>query len=147
MSPSDLFPSKRISNPIYDLHAIRTWIVTDTETRPELRRIFLFRGVCIYAQLVEGMDDTQQAFNIRVRVHNRAGEQVLSHAVLAPPHLQFNRVMQRICDSLDIELQWYEVRSGVMDLSNYREPIWRFGIPLGQHLLLDMWPKCVNDSF
>ena len=94
--------------------------------------------MCIYAQQVEGMDDPEHAFNIRVRVHNRAGEQVLSHAVLAPPHQQFNRVMQRICDSLEIELQRYEVRSGVMDLSDYREPIWRFGIPPGQHLLLDM---------
>jgi hypothetical protein len=95
------------------------------------------------------MDDPEQVqnFNIRVRVHNRAGGQVLSRAVLARPDQQFNRVMELICDSLDIELGRYEVRSGVMDLSDYREPVWRFGIPPGQHLLVDMWPKRMNDSF
>ena len=93
-----------------------------------------------------GMDDPG-AYNMRVRVYNRAGDQVLSRAVRAPPYRPFNSVMQRICNRLDIELHRYEVRSGVMDLTDCREPISRFGIPPGQHLLLDLWPKCVNDSF
>ena len=93
------------------------------------------------------MDDTQQAFNIRVHVHDRAGELVMTRQLLAPLHAQFSRVMQHICNRLDIELHRYEVRSGVMDLTDYQDPIWFLNIPDGQHLLVDMWPKSVNDSF
>jgi hypothetical protein len=93
------------------------------------------------------MDDTQQAFNILVHVHNRARELVLTRQVLAPLHAPFNLVMQRICERLDIELHRYEVRSGVRDLTDYRGHIWFLHIPLGQHLVVDMWPKSVNDSF
>jgi hypothetical protein len=92
------------------------------------------------------MDDPG-AYNMRVNVYNRAHEHVLSQAVLAPLNRPFNLVMQRICDSLDIDLRLYEVRSGVIDLSHYREPVRRLGIPPGQHLLLDLWPKSVDDSF